>query len=254
MVVIKISNCQPFFYCNRLLSSVWFLAWTVVFKIPRGARPPGFSSVNAFWTASGHYNGEDVTAMRDFTASSKLYKSKWLDDWNKRSFSAVCITICQTHYVYLIRIRFTYYVFRFTYYVLRSRIKVHVLGFAYKGSLLRLTHYLRLCLTFKYYVLRLVLFLIQIIKNDNALNNFNFRPSNWNEDINCNLLSIQKVLPRKKFRPKILSDDYLSLLKHGYLSVVRSVSRLIRITRRWRTWCLTAWVKVKTTGWTVGGS
>lgn len=63
--------------------------WTVVFKIPRGARPPGFSSVNAFWTASGHYNGEDVTAMRDFTASSKLYKSKWLDDWNKRSFSAV---------------------------------------------------------------------------------------------------------------------------------------------------------------------
>lgn len=160
MVVITLSNCQPFFYCNRLLSSVWFLAWTVVFKIPRGARPPGFSSVNAFWTASGHYNGEDVTAMRDFTASSKLYKSKWLDDWNKRSFSAVCITICQTHYVYLIRITFTYYVFRFTYYVLRSRIKVHVLRFAYKGSLLRLTHYWRLCLTFKYYVLRLVLFLI----------------------------------------------------------------------------------------------
>lgn len=68
------------------------------------------------------------------------------------------------------------------------------------------------------------------------------------------VLSIQKVLPSKKFRPKILSDNYLSLLKHGSLSVVRSVSRLIRITRRWRTWCLTAWVKVKTTGWTVGGS
>lgn len=89
-------------------SSVLFLAWSVVFKIPRGVRPPGFSSVNAFWTASGHYNGEDVTAMRDFTASSKLYKSKWLDDWNKRSFSAVCI--CKTYYDYLhvLHVRITF--------------------------------------------------------------------------------------------------------------------------------------------------
>ncbi|XP_062618605.1 uncharacterized protein LOC134280203 [Saccostrea cucullata] len=63
--------------------------WNVVFKLPKGARPTGYSSVNAFWTASGHYNGEDVSAMRDFSAASKIYKSKWLDDWQSRSFSAV---------------------------------------------------------------------------------------------------------------------------------------------------------------------
>jgi hypothetical protein len=35
-------------------------------------------------------NGEDVDAMTDFSkTSTKIYKSKWLDDWEKRSFSAV---------------------------------------------------------------------------------------------------------------------------------------------------------------------
>lgn len=53
---------------------------------------------------------------------------------------------------------------------------------------------------------------------------------------------------------KFLGDNYLSLLKHGYIPVLRSVCRPTKITRRWRTWCLTAWVKVGTTGWTVGGS
>jgi hypothetical protein len=38
-------------------------------------------------------NGEDVDAMTDFSTSSKIYKSKWLDDWEKRSFSAVSYEI-----------------------------------------------------------------------------------------------------------------------------------------------------------------
>ncbi|XP_056022086.1 uncharacterized protein LOC125650831 [Ostrea edulis] len=63
--------------------------WNIVFKLPHNAKPSGYSSIIALWKASGHMNGEDVDAMTDFSTSSKIYKSKWLDDWEKRSFSAV---------------------------------------------------------------------------------------------------------------------------------------------------------------------
>lgn len=70
-----------------------------MFKIFWGVCFFGFSSVNVFWMVSGYYNGEDVMVMRDFMVSSKLYKFKWLDDWNKRSFFVVCI--CKIYYDYL---------------------------------------------------------------------------------------------------------------------------------------------------------
>ena len=67
---------------------IW-IAWNIVFKLPKDAKPSGFSSIIAFWNAAGHLNGDDVSAMTDFSASSKIYKSKLLDDWATRSFSAV---------------------------------------------------------------------------------------------------------------------------------------------------------------------
>ncbi|KAK3083098.1 hypothetical protein FSP39_013942 [Pinctada imbricata] len=66
-----------------------FLAWNVVFKIPMNKKPTGFSSIVAFWQASGSYNENDNSAKTDFSSSSNIYKSAWLDDWDVRSFSAV---------------------------------------------------------------------------------------------------------------------------------------------------------------------
>ena len=66
-------------------------AWSVVFKIPNGTKPIGYSSIMSLLKASGSYNGNNQTAKIDFSSNSDIYKSPLLDDWDKfaRSVSAV---------------------------------------------------------------------------------------------------------------------------------------------------------------------
>lgn len=76
-IIISIENCFV------------FKAWQVVFKIPFGKRPTGYSSIMDFWTASGSYHDTSATARNDFSRSSEIFKSSILDDWVLQSISAV---------------------------------------------------------------------------------------------------------------------------------------------------------------------
>ena len=64
-------------------------AWTVVFKIPHKAKISGHRSIVDFWKASGSMNSNDPKIKSDFSKTSKVFKSTWIDEWAKRSFSAV---------------------------------------------------------------------------------------------------------------------------------------------------------------------
>ena len=66
----------------------------MVFKIPHGAKISGRGSIVDFWKASGSMNSKDATVKSDFSKNAKVFKSDWIDDWDKRSFSAVSKQAC----------------------------------------------------------------------------------------------------------------------------------------------------------------
>jgi len=76
-------------------------AWRMVFKVAQGTTHGSYSSLYAFYTASGSYNEGDISAMTNFAASSKLYKSSILDDWGTtRLITAVSITGFHISHIY----------------------------------------------------------------------------------------------------------------------------------------------------------